>query len=139
VRFFGLTSFEIQEELDARLEETDQRSAFFILTSLEAIFKIDYEFRCRMKMKDDLSRKFREMYKRQEMRVSLEEDIFESWKEHEPQARNLISEVKGAFKFRHWMAHGKYGARRFGRQKYDFALLFSIARRLLAELPLKPE
>lgn len=44
VRFFGLTSDEIREVLDERLEETDQRSGFFILTSLEAAFRVDYEF-----------------------------------------------------------------------------------------------
>jgi len=37
-RFFGRRPEEIAAELAARLEETDLRSAFFILASLEAIF-----------------------------------------------------------------------------------------------------
>lgn len=139
VRFFGLTSDEIREVLDERLEETDQRSGFFILTSLEAAFRVDYEFRCGAKMKDALSRKFREMYKQREMRVNLEDDILEAWKEHEPTARRLISEMKGAFRFRHWMAHGRYGEQRFGRKKYDFAFLFSLADSILNQLPLQSE
>jgi hypothetical protein len=47
---------EITSTRMARLEETDQRSAFFILARLEAAFRIDYEARCQKKMKDDLSR-----------------------------------------------------------------------------------
>src|SRR5882672_1447675 len=62
-RFFGRRPDEIASELTARLEETDQRSAFFILTSLEAAFRVDYECRCSRKMKDDLSRAFRSMWK----------------------------------------------------------------------------
>ena len=137
VRFFGLTTDEIRNELLARLEETDQRSAFFVLTSLEAAFKVDYQFRCRKKLKDALSREFRELYKRREMRVHLEEDIFEAWKEHHPETRRFIAEMKGAFKFRHWMAHGRFGEQRFGRKKYDFAFLFSLADSILTALPLQ--
>jgi hypothetical protein len=139
VQFFGLTSDEIRKKLEERLEETDQRSAFFILTSMEAAFKVDYEFRCRRRLRDALSRKFREMYRNRKTRVHLEDDIFEAWKEFQPEARHLIAEMKGAFKFRHWMAHGRYGAQRFGRTKYDFAFLFSLADDILALLPLQSE
>jgi len=49
--------------LTLRLRETDQRSAFFILARLEAAFRVDYECRCRLRMKDDLSRAFRSLWK----------------------------------------------------------------------------
>jgi len=82
VRFLGLRPEEILTELTARLEETDQRSAFFILTLVEAAFRIDYECRCKRRMKDELSRAFRAIWKSRETRVSLEEDIFEAWRDH---------------------------------------------------------
>jgi hypothetical protein len=135
VQFFGLTAAEIRNQLNARLEETGERSAFFVLTSLEAAFKVDYESRCRKRMKDPLSRRFREMYKQREMRrVRLENDIFEAWKEHKPETRALIAEVKSAFRFRDWLAHGRYWTPRLGR-KYDFNFIYSLADDVLSNFP----
>ncbi len=91
----------IATRLTARLEETDQRSAFFILTSLEAAFRVDYQFRCEKRMKDDLSRAFRAIWKSRKMRVRLDEDIFEAWREYSSGSRQLIAGLRSAFNFRH--------------------------------------
>jgi hypothetical protein len=122
--------------LAARIEETDQRSAFFVLTALEAAFRVDYLYRCQKKMKDDLSRAFRVIYKDREGNASLDEDIFEIWKEKSltPGPR-LIGELRGAFKFRHHLAHGRYGEPRLGR-KYDFNFIYSLADDVLKAFPL---
>jgi hypothetical protein len=142
-RFFGRSPAEIAAELAARLEETDLRSAFFILASLEADFRVDYEYRCEKKIKDDLSRAFRTIYqsRRRNAKVgrnaSLDEDIFETWKE-EKQAPvpRLIGELRGAFKFRHWLAHGRYWEPKLGRRKYDFNFIYSLADDVLSAFPL---
>lgn len=126
VRFFGLRPEEILTELNARLEETDQRSAFFILTSLEKAFRDDYECRCKRRMKDDLSRAFRGMYKYRKAKVSLEKDILKAWKKHSAGSGPLIGELCGAFDFRHWLAHGRYWVPKLGR-KYDFNFVYSLA------------
>ncbi len=55
-----------------------------------------------------MSREFREIYKEKETRVSLEEEIFEVWKNNTTGSTKLISDLRGAFKFRHWMAQGRY-------------------------------
>jgi hypothetical protein len=133
-RFFGLRHEEIQNELTARLEETDQRSAFFILTSLEATFRIDYECRCRKRLKDRLSRAFRTIYRERETRVSLEEHIFDNWSESSPELRQLIGELRSAFRFRHWLAHGSYWVPKLGR-KYDFNFVYSLADDVLNNFP----
>jgi len=122
--------------LTLRVEETDQRSAFFILASLEAAFRIDYECRCQKRMKDDVSRAFRAIYKSRRTRVSLEEDIFEAWKEHSTGSRQLIGELRGAFKFRHWLAHGHYWEPKLGR-RYDFIFVYSLADLVLSAFPLQ--
>jgi hypothetical protein len=133
-RFFGLRPEEIQTELTARLEETDQRSAFFILTSLEAAFRIDYEYRCQKRMRDDLSRSFRAIYKRRKTRVSLDEEILGAWIEASPGLRRLIGELRGAFRFRHWLAHGSYWVPKLGR-KYDFNFVYALADDVLNAFP----
>jgi hypothetical protein len=113
-RFFGLRPEEITAERDARLEETDQRSAFFVLASLEKAFREDYRCRCKKRMKDDLSRAFRAIYKDREEKVNLERDVFEAWKENRPELRQLVGELRDAFRFRHWLAHGRYWVPKLG-------------------------
>jgi hypothetical protein len=137
-RFIGLqldAALTARDELIAdRLEETDQRSAFFILTSLEAAFRVDYKWRCQRRMKDDLSRAFREVHKSRKEKVSLDEDIFEAWRESFTGLRQLIGELRGAFRFRHWLAHGRYWEPNLGR-KYDFNFVYSLADDVLNAFP----
>jgi hypothetical protein len=82
VRFFGYSASNLRAELDARLEETDLRSALAVLTRLEAIFRTDYEQRCRKRRKDNISRDFRTIYKERGTKVSLEDEIFEIWRQY---------------------------------------------------------
>lgn len=136
-RFVGRTTEEILDALSSRLEETDLRSAFFVLTSLEADFRNDYEYRCRKRKKDDLSRAFRLLYKSRGVRVSLEDEIFEAWGQNSTASRQLIGELRGAFNFRHWLAHGRYWTPKLGR-KYDFNFVYSLADDVLNSFPLFP-
>jgi hypothetical protein len=137
-RFVGLRPDEAlavrDELLAARLEETDQRSAFFLLTSLEAAFRVDYECRCQKRMKDNLSRVFRAIHKSRKTKVSLDEDILETWRENFTESRQMIGELRGAFKFRHWLAHGRYWEPKLGR-KYDFNFVYSLADDVLSAFP----
>src|SRR5271169_3530447 len=74
-RFFGKRPDEVKSELNSRLDESDKRSAFFALTSLEAMFRVDFAFRCNERKKDPLSRYFRDVRKERPDRVRLDEDI----------------------------------------------------------------
>ena len=66
---------------EARLIESDLRSALALMTSLEAHFRVDFEFRCRRRLKDPLSRHFRTIQNAQRSDVRLDEDILEGWKD----------------------------------------------------------
>lgn len=136
-RFFGRSPAEVASELAARIEETDRRSAFFILTALDAAFRADYLRRCQNKRKDPLSRALRVIYKIRSENASLDEHIFETWKEKSfaPGPR-LIGELRGAFKFRHWLAHGRCGEPKLGR-KYDFNFVYSLADDVLSAFELR--
>jgi hypothetical protein len=126
-RFAGKQLDEVTQELALRLDESDARSAFFVLTSLEAAFRIDFDFRCRQRRKDVLSVYFRDVEKRRKHAVRLDEDILEGWRRHEPLASpSLIGELRGAFKFRHWLAHGRYWTPKLPR-KYDFSYVRLMA------------
>lgn len=126
-RFLGKSAAEVRRELDSRLNESDVRSTFVVLTSLEATFKVDFDVRCRKRLKDNLSIYFREVEKKRKDAVRLNEDILEGWKRHEPlDTSGLISDLRGAFKLRHWLAHGRYWNPKLGR-KYDFAYVQVLA------------
>jgi hypothetical protein len=120
------------EILVDRLEETDRWSAFFVLTRLEKAFRDDYKYRCNKRMKDGLSKVFREIWKLRKTRARLDRDIFQSWKENQPQLRLLVEELRNAFEFRNHMAHGQLWE--FG--KYDFDFVYDLAKGALNAFPL---
>lgn len=135
-RFAGYTPEEVRAKLSERLEETDLRSAFVVLTIVEAAFRLDYEQRCRRKLKDDLSRIFRGIYKVRRNLVRLDIDILEPWTRTQPGSRKLISELRGALRSRDWFAHGRYWEPRLGNRKYDFNFVYGLAEDVFSNLEL---
>jgi asparagine synthetase B (glutamine-hydrolysing) len=110
-RFAGDKPSEIAEILRAWLAELDLTSTLTVLGAVEAAFRIDYLQRCDgQKRKDAISRAFREIYRKKGVRASLEDEILEIWKTHEAGTAPLITALKGAFRLRHWLAHGRYGS-----------------------------
>jgi hypothetical protein len=135
-RFAECSQDAVNEVLASRLDESDIRSAFAVLTSLEAIFRIDFDDRCRKKLKDDLSRYFRSIKKAHGDRVRLDEDILEGWKRHTNASARDIGAIRGAFKFRHWLAHGRYWIPK--HSKYDFESVRSMAESIISGFPFVP-
>jgi hypothetical protein len=134
-KFIGYTPQEIQEEQNLRLGELDKSSVFHLLAALEASFRTDFLLRCYQRQKDEISRCFRALHKRKGNKVSFEEDIIENWKTHFPPAKHLLSELKGALRYRHWLAHGRYWTPKLG-QKYDFLSVYMLAQELEQSLHL---
>jgi hypothetical protein len=132
-RFFDSTPQALTEELKQRIEETGLRSILVTLAALEASFRIDYEIRCSKRLKDPLSRAFRSMYREHKQYVSLDEHIFEAWKAQTPTSKKLISDLRTAFKLRHWLAHGRYGQLRLGRA-FDFDSIYDLAVTVIEQL-----
>jgi hypothetical protein len=83
---------------------------------------------------DPVSRAFREIYQAKQQHASLEDEIFEDWLDNSFGARSIIGELRGAFRFRHWLAHGRYWTPKLGR-RYDFDDVFALADRTLRSFP----
>ncbi len=135
IRFFGQKREDVEAELAIRLAELNRNSTLTVLASLEARFRIDYEIRRLKKKKDPVSVEFRALYARKGGRVSLESDILDVWRDHYTQQTALIGSLRSAFKFRHWMAHGRYWTPKFGRQ-VDYHSAYALAQLTLTNLPL---
>ena len=125
-RFAGYSIQEVETELEERRAELDLNTTMNLLASIEATFRVDYLQRCYQKKKDGVSSKFRDLHKEKGSRVSLEDEIFEAWKLYNPTCAPLIGYLRGAFKFRHWMAHGRYWKPKLG-QKYDFTSVYQLS------------
>jgi hypothetical protein len=121
---------EIETIRQIQLSEVEKYTAFDMIASIEAMFKIDYCIRCENKLRDDLSRDFREIYKIAAQRVSLQKDILTIWLKYNP-GNSLLKELNTIFQYRHWIAHGRYW--RFNTQisrKYDFKYLYTLYTQL---------
>ena len=125
-RFVGCSKAEIERQLENRILESDNRSTFAVLASLKAYFRVDFNLRCRERLKDNLSRYFRSVERTRADRVRLDEDILEGWKQHSNASALLINQIRAALKLRHWLAHGRYWTPKLG-QKYDFAGVYLLA------------
>lgn len=134
-RLVGKGPEELKQELKLRLDESDIRSTFFVLTSLEATFRVDFDVRCRKRKKDVLSVYFRAVEKKRKRAVRLDEDILEGWTRHEPLAKSrLIRELREAFKLRHWLAHGRFWTPKVP-PKYNFSYVHLMADGIISAFP----
>ncbi len=128
-KFVGYSVEEVRQEQNLRLDELDRNSTFNLLAAIEASFRVDFYLRCQDKKKDPLSRDFRDLYKQKGDKISFEEDILEVWKLHFPNAKKSLSDLKGAFRYRHWLAHGRYWIPKLGK-KYDFLAIYLLAQEI---------
>ncbi len=134
VRFGTYRPTEVTGELRERRNEADLSSSLTVLASVEAAFRIDYLQRCYRRGKDPVSRAFRDIYKAKRQHASLEDEIFEVWVGNSSVPRSIIGELRGAFRFRHWLAHGRYWTPRLGR-RFDFNDVFALADLTLRSFP----
>lgn len=134
-RFALYAPHELAAERRLRDAETERLAALGTLAALEAALREDFILRCIRRGQDPLSRHFRGIYDARGLRASLEEDILEGWKRHSTAQAHVIGQIKGAFKYRHWLAHGRYWQPQLG-QAYDFASVYQIAEAVLAGFPL---
>jgi len=134
VRFTGYPTAKVVEELHVRLDEIQLTSSLAVLSSLEAAFRIDYLQRCYQRGKDPLSRAFRNIYKKKQQWASLDQDIFNNWAENSTVPRPIIGELRRVFKFRHWLAHGRYWVPKDGR-RFDFNDVYTLADLTLRSFP----
>jgi hypothetical protein len=134
VRFFGYSVREVTELLHARLAEGQLRASLTVLSSLEAAFRIDYLQRCYHRDRSEITRCFRALYSEYAERVRLDEHILDNWATYFPATRALIAEIKRAFRFRHWLAHGRYYTPKLGR-KFDYLDLYELADEVFESFP----
>ena len=104
-----------------------------ILAALEAAFRMDFLLRCYKRRRDPLSRAFREVHLEKGQRVSLM-DIFSLWQLHSNVSPSVIATLERVFKYRHWLAHGRYWTPKIGRE-YDYDDIYTLAESIYDAFP----
>ena len=104
-----------------------------ILAALEATFRIDFLQRCYKRRRDPLSRAFREIHREKGQYVPLT-DIFSEWQQHSNVSQSVIADLKRAFRYRHWLAHGRYWTPKIG-QEYDYDDIYMLAESIYSSFP----
>ncbi len=113
--------------LDEALSELDLSSSMTVLAAVEALIRIDYLNRVYQKKRDRLSRGMRALHGEKANKARLEDDLIQLWRSETTVKKVLLDELIGAFKYRHWLAHGRYWSAKLGR-KYSFESIFEIAQ-----------
>lgn len=126
-RFALMTSKEIQQLFLDRLNELELQAILSLMTSLEAIFQLDFHDRIEKRYKDPLSRHFRENYKNPK-RISFEKDIITGWENVYPGTKRYFQKIRVILRYRHWLAHGRYWL--INKQKTNFEELYELAESL---------
>jgi len=135
-RFFGMTRDEIEVFFNLHVSELDFLAILSIMTAAEASIRLDYLNRLKRRLKDPVSKRFKEIQKKlshrkKADRPGLEEDILDTWATRAPTAKTPVGDFKGALKLRHWLAHGRYWSPKLGRQEYSPGDVFDISKSLL--------
>lgn len=125
-RFSAAAPDEIVRDRFDRLAELELSQCLTVLAAIEAMFRIDFERRCKLKKSRPLVREFRELKKRQNARISLKDDILSAWEASGQLAGSLVNKLRGALQLRHWLAHGRYWTAKVGQQ-YTLEYLVDLA------------
>ena len=134
-RFLGYTVAEMRTEEESLIEESRRSASMEIFSALEAAFHIDFLQRCYRRERDEISMALRKLHdENQGASVPLDR-ILSAWRRHSIVPTNFVDHLKQAFRYRHWLAHGRYWRPNFPMLDYDE--IYALAERALDEFPFK--
>jgi hypothetical protein len=73
------------------------------------------------------------LFRAKEEKARLDGELLHLWGKHAAVPTGVVSAMSGAFKYRHWLAHGRYWMPKFGRQ-YDYRTVYAIAQQFTEEM-----
>jgi hypothetical protein len=132
----GLTREEAGGEISSHADET---ACLLYLTVIEALFRRDFTYRTHHRRpKDDITEESRALASSHHgplYNIHVDQGLLQIWIVALPTSKALMGELRGAFKLRHWLAHGRYWQPKLGRT-YDPAIIEGLLGRV-CELPLQ--
>jgi len=138
---FGCSENEIKikkEHLDYQLQEAEYDASLALLGAIEAAFRLDFDDRHHKRLKDPRSKAVREMSKLPRgdalnYRIPIT-CIFNLLTIDHSAPERTINLLKIYFKFRHWLAHGRYWQLHLGINRPTFSEIFHVAQKVQSVL-----
>ena len=128
-----------------QLQELELMTMLEMLSTVEAVLRLDFKRRVDHRIhsleiggspgQGPVSRRFYGTHALRGRSVRIDEDILEAWKS---EASVKVSDLRGAWKLRDWLAHGRHWHPNLGRA-YHPALVYEIAEKLLDSISNAPE
>lgn len=108
--FVGFSEQEIEQERNNIIKENDTTHCLLLLTAIEAIIRLDADQKYCEKKKDPLSRDIKSIYDRTKgERIKLDDDLINARMNNDhAKIKKNYTYLKNCFKYRHWLAHGRY-------------------------------
>ena len=116
-----------EEAARPQAARTRESEAETLLTSDELAARVG--LKTRQSVHDDL-------YREKQQRVSLTDDILQLRREHSDVTPVLVGNIRSAFRYRDWLAHGRYWVAKLGRQ-HDFETM-EVSGKPVSDLALSP-
>lgn len=105
-----------------------------LLTTAEALLRLDFERLSKRKRKPAIFRRFRKIRRERGEKIRVEEDILDTWIDVYPETGQSIREFKGVVPLRDWLAHGRYWSPKIGRHEYEVEDVFDIASEMFNQM-----
>ena len=138
VHSFGCSEKEMKEKrkyLDYQLQEAEYDASLALLGAIEAAFRLDFDYRRKRRLKDSRSKAVRQAsgFPRDDFdyRISITKlfDILANDHSADHSTTNpTIDLLKVYFKYRNWLAHGRYWQLRLGINRPTFSDIFQAAK-----------
>jgi len=124
-KFYRLDLIEINAYFDYSEDELERLVCLDLISATEAFLRVDYHERIKEKDKSQIGKAFRSLNKKKGKKISLEEDIIETWKSVKEDS-SFSDFFLGLLKYRHWLAHGRYWTPKLGRN-FSFDIAYEIS------------
>jgi hypothetical protein len=128
--FWGYTEKELKEHLSDHLQETEYDASLALLAAIEAAFRFDFDYRRKKRLKDSRSKEIRRLSKlpkRNSYEISINK-IFGTLKIDQAVPNHTITLLNNYFKYRNWLAHGRYWNLNRGANKPTFLEIYQLAQ-----------
>ena len=133
-QFIGLTQQEVEEYFEYAKDELEKLVCLDLLSAIEAALKVDYTIRVEKKKKEDISKFFRNDYKKNKGKISLDGTVLFAWKTFYPEYRHKIGEYRGLLGYRNWLAHGRLWEE---KTRLDVDMVYQVCDNMISVLPLE--
>ena len=135
--FFGSSEKELMVRLSYHLREAEYDASFAMLATIESALRCDAEYRHKKRLKDQRSQAVSRLLKQVQYpsyRYVKTSKIVETLKHDDSVPQHTLSLLKRYFKYRNWLAHGRYWEPDFGEDTPVFSDIYQLALEIEAIL-----